>query len=477
MLGIKSRARKAVAVFAASALSLLGIGGTALVAQAAGGNIDPTATGSITVHKYQNPATGEGTIDGTGVTGTPVQGVEFTVTPVTGINLTTNEGWDALATLTPATASVDTANADTITTDADGEATATNLNVGVYLVSETDTTNARVNGKPVTVATTAADFLVSIPMSQDGQWVYDVNVFPKNTVITDENKPVKTVDQATKAYFPGDTITWQITQTLPRLGADETFSAYKIVDALPAGVVAPIDVAVSKNGAADTTATVTVTDPNTVTVEYAGDALAALKAGDQIVVTIKAVVGDNASDLSNQANVTVNDATVPTTSDPGDPTNPDTPTTFANLTINKVNEKNQALAGATFVITPVADINGTSIEGVTDVNTREVVTSGDAGSAVQNLATGFYKVTETQAPAGYETPAGTAAVKYVQVSETGGALQVVNVSADDAGTGLLPNLPLTGAQGMLLLTLIGLAIIAIATGTAMVSARKNRAEN
>lgn len=478
MTDITHRFRKAIAAFAVGAFSLVGVAGTALVANAAEGNIDTSQTGSITIHKYQNPTTGTGSLsDGTGVTGTPLAGVEFTVTPVTGIDLSTQAGWEALKTATVDTVALDTAAAKTITTETNGAATLPNLAVGVYKVAETNTTNATANGNPVKVATKADAFLVSVPTNNNGTWIYDVNVYPKNTVITDENKPVKKVDETDKAYFPGDTITWTITQTLPNPGQDTQFSAYKIVDVLPDGVntVINADVTVTKNGQADSKAMVSVNDPNTVTVEYKGDALTTLKAGDQIVVTIKAVVAEDASNLSNQAEVTVNDATVPTTSDSTDPDNPATTTTFANLTINKVNAQNQPLAGATFVITPVNDLNGTAIDGVTDVKTKEVTTAGDAGNVVQNLATGFYKVTETQAPAGYETPTGDKAVKYIQVvAETGGSLTVENVSADDAGTGLLPNLPLTGAQGAILLTIIGIAIIAIAVGTGLVAVRKNR---
>lgn len=474
MVGNQSRVRKTVAALAAGALSLLGIGGTALVAQAAEGNIDTSRLGSITVHKYQNPTEGEGSIGSAeGVTGTPLEGVTFTVTPVTGINLTTNAGWDALEGLTAASAPVDESAAVEITTAADGSASATGLEVGVYKVSETGTEGALANGEPVVVANKAADFLVSIPMSQDGEWIYDVNVFPKNTVLTNENKPVKTLTDDSLTYFPGDAIVWEITQTLPEPGDNEAFSKYTIVDDLPDGVeeVSAADVTVTRNGA-EVTGVTTVTD-NVVTVDFTGDNLAALQANDTIVVTINAVVADGAETLSNQADVTVNDATVPTTSDENDSEDTPTVTQFVDLTINKVDSQDEPLEGATFTITPV-DESGNPVEGAT---VKTVTTAGDAGQVVQRLAVGSYLVTETVAPVGFEISEDYAEGQVVEVTEGGRIVTIENLSADEAGTGLLPNLPMTGTQGMVLLTLLGLAIIAIATGTAFVSARKNRAEN
>lgn len=482
MTSITHRFRKAVAAFAVGTLSLAGVAGATLVANAAEGNIDTTKQGSITVHKYLNPTTGTGSLAAAeGVAGTALANVKFTVTPVTGVDLTQQSGWDALANLNAATAPVDTAAAKEIITKADGSATASGLTVGVYKVEETDTSGATdKDGKAVTVTTKAPTFLVSVPTNDNGTWVYDVNVYPKNTALTDENKPVKTVDGTTKAYFPGDTITWKITQKLPDPGKDDvgnakSFSAYKIVDQLPAGVntVKTENVTVEKTGDVAAASVSVAADTNTVTVEYTGEALKALKAEDTVTVTISAVVNETAETLSNQAQVTVDNETVPTTADPTDPDNPATDQTFANLTINKVNSKAQALSDATFTITPVADAAGKAIPDVTDKNVKTVIT-GDAGNATQKVATGFYKVTETVAPLGYEIAADYADGEIIEVTADGKTITVENLSSDESGTGLLPNLPLTGAQGAVLLTIIGAAIIVFAVGTGIVAARKNR---
>lgn len=54
----------------------------------------------------------------------------------------------------------------------DGEAYFGKLPLGIYLVSETKA--------PAQILTYTANFIVSIPMVQDGQWIYDVKAEPKN---------------------------------------------------------------------------------------------------------------------------------------------------------------------------------------------------------------------------------------------------------------------------------------------------------
>ena len=54
----------------------------------------------------------------------------------------------------------------------DGEAYFGNLPLGIYLVSETKA--------PAQILSYTANFIVSIPMVQDGQWIYDVTAEPKN---------------------------------------------------------------------------------------------------------------------------------------------------------------------------------------------------------------------------------------------------------------------------------------------------------
>lgn len=94
---LKKRMRAVVAVFAASMIGAMGLGFGAS-ANAATGNPDLTKKGSITVHKYENPAWGK-TADGREITDKPanagkaLDGVEFKIQPVNGLDLNKAEDW------------------------------------------------------------------------------------------------------------------------------------------------------------------------------------------------------------------------------------------------------------------------------------------------------------------------------------------------------------------------------------------------
>ena len=134
-------------------------------------------TGSITIHKLEQAdigqtewpdgKPGDGTvIEDTASLGTPLANVEFSIWNVTGTYTGSEEATTIVTTdLGEAT--------DVQTTGADGVATFAGLDVGVYLVAET-------NKDPHTTRVTP-NFFVSIPMTNpegDG-WLYDVHVYPK----------------------------------------------------------------------------------------------------------------------------------------------------------------------------------------------------------------------------------------------------------------------------------------------------------
>lgn len=138
-------------------------------------------TGSITIHKFEQKDSGQdkwpegdpgdGTvIEDTASLGTPLANVEFSIWNVTG----TYTGSEDATTIV--TTDLDEAT-DVQTTGADGVATFAGLDVGVYLVAET-------NKDPHTTRVTP-NFFVSIPMTNpDGDdWLYDVHVYPKNALV------------------------------------------------------------------------------------------------------------------------------------------------------------------------------------------------------------------------------------------------------------------------------------------------------
>lgn len=138
-------------------------------------------TGSITIHKFEQKDSGQdkwpegdpgdGTvIEDTASLGTPLANVEFSIWNVTE-KYTGSE--DATTIVT-----TDLGEAMAVeSTDKDGVAKFADLEVGVYLVAET-------NYDPHTTRVTP-NFFVSIPMTNpDGDdWIYDVHVYPKNALV------------------------------------------------------------------------------------------------------------------------------------------------------------------------------------------------------------------------------------------------------------------------------------------------------
>ena len=161
--------------------------------------IDKERTGSITIHKYEYNGTGgsEGTgnADDTVPEGaTALAGVEYTVWKIS--DLTNYYEYNSTEKLPEATdftvekdgsswklkknGTPDGTLIGSQITDATGVVTFGRLDVGIYYVNETKAPDKVYS--PV-AASQGAGFLVSIPMTNPknhDEWLYDVNVFPKN---------------------------------------------------------------------------------------------------------------------------------------------------------------------------------------------------------------------------------------------------------------------------------------------------------
>lgn len=163
-------------------------------------------TGSITIHKYEY--NGEVKPDSTGEEtdakqlpdgATALEGATFSIYQVMDRAALRNyyDGTDGQTKVTVDTYLNDTKDAiksgesysdpvDTKTTDADGIAKFSNLELGLYVVVETDT--------PDKVTSPVKPFLVSVPMtkaSNPSEWLYDIHVYPKNGTTYGEVKIVK----------------------------------------------------------------------------------------------------------------------------------------------------------------------------------------------------------------------------------------------------------------------------------------------
>ena len=201
--------------------------------------LDPSKTGSITIHKLvkeddNGTTAGNGLLDPT-ATGDPLDHVKFTVERLTNVDLTTQAGWEKLAKYTkdaetahPGDAAAAQAAAIVAaktegtdrpvekTTDADGLATFSSLPLGAYVVTETETPAGYIGSKP---------FIITVPMTHPtdlNKWVYDVHVYPKNSGVGLE----KTVNDADTPAI-GSVISYDIASDVPDVQA---LDYYDIVD-------------------------------------------------------------------------------------------------------------------------------------------------------------------------------------------------------------------------------------------------------
>lgn len=310
------------------------LGGTvAAWADANPATIDPDAKGTINITKYSNP--GGALADGTGEEWSnppegakPIEGVTYSLWKIDGIDLTQNAGWLALqgGTLgTDALTGVPTFTLEggtdpqtktlvssALRTDEAGFVSATNLDVGAYIIQE-------LSG-PDSVIVNPAPYLITVPMTDPADrdaWVYDIYVYPKNAEVFAQ----KAVNDA-ESLTVGDEITYEITSQLPNFAEDgaTAFTKVEVVDIFPDTVdVTDATVAVKVAGTAlDPSAspapyTATWSD-NTLTVALTADYLSSQGIGlngKEISVLVTAKVGADVktgttlTTISNTANITV----------------------------------------------------------------------------------------------------------------------------------------------------------------------------
>lgn len=158
--------------------------------------IDENRTGSLTIHKYEyngtdaaNKDTGSEADTANKATGSEadtvpkgakeLSGITFEITKAYGLDSFYKTDSIKLPTVDEAKAEIEKNNTSARegTTGTNGEIKFKDLELGIYLVHESDSSaQPQITGK-------VADFLVSIPMTnKDGDdWLYDVHVFPKNS--------------------------------------------------------------------------------------------------------------------------------------------------------------------------------------------------------------------------------------------------------------------------------------------------------
>ncbi|OAN39204.1 SpaH/EbpB family LPXTG-anchored major pilin [Microbacterium sp. H83] len=481
---------------AAAGLLVAGIAALTLAAPASAATpnlVDPDAVGSLTIHKFEAPETPTALPnDGTeqNVALTPLPGVGFTVYKVDTIDLTSNQGWveandladsapDSIADITAAGYTASAVGGQTLT-DANGEIELANLDLGLYFVVET---------APLPGSTGVAPFLVTVPLTDpanDDNWLYDVNVYPKNAL----TGATKTVEDSEDVKI-GDEIDFTITSDIPNVAV---IDGYKVVDTLDAKldyVSAAVSLVDGTPLAATDYTVVQDAATNAVTVEFTAAGLAVLAAhnGTEVQVVLTAQV-NAVGEIANTAVLYPNLGSYTVTpGQPGGPTvTPEVVTKWGDITIQKTDKAGTPLTGAVFSVYPTQQdaIDGTnaiSLAGTTDFAVAADGTVTISGlrysdwadnAAVAPGEDGYqsYWLAETVAPDGFELLAAPIEFTVTAASTAVGVdLQVVNVPSNAGFT-----LPLTGGTGTTLFLAGGVLLLAGALLLAVRSRRKAAAE-
>lgn len=530
---------------AAAALAALAASGTAVavsttaIADEAAATATPTAaptfptgtTGSLTIHKHKTPASGAtastGGLKAKDAPNDPIEGVQFTIKKIEGIDLSTNEGWKAAESLSK-NVDLSAVNGDTTqlkdgdktynlaakapqSTSEQGEATFSGLDLGLYLVLETNVDGATLDGQPLKVKP-AAPFIVSIPLTNPenhDQWMTDIHVYPKNTPKNDIIE--KAVADSGKQL--GDTITFTVTTGI---NANDAKSKSGITQYI---IKDPIDNNLTVADAKRVKVKITGGDADselTKDIDYSAEIVAgengvnkmlvitfqqpgltkitdAKKAKDtaKVVTTFDATVTTLPGDgtVKNTAYIFGNDADASQLSG-GDPSN-EVVSKWGKIEFVKKNSAGATLSGAEFIVTNCNDKTPIAINGVTTFTSGEdgkIAISGIHvsafvdGVAVKDDSKVKYCLDEVKAPTDYELLPGHAAEFTVSQLVAGEqAASTFDLAQAQAGGDIVNypknggfNLPLTGAQGLAAAGIAGALLVA--GGTILVVRRRRQDE-
>lgn len=501
--------KKLLAVLTGMVMAFMGLAGVGAASAAI------AEWNSLTVHKYLG-ATSSLPHNGTKLTEEqlkgltsqkPLQGVKFKLYQVEGVDVNTNEGVAVASKIGNMTLPGDVvdkgievdgkkytlkaANPAEMTTDAQGQAVFTVPNVGlangVYVVVEDlagsgdlKTADGDVDKAKVTPA---APFAVSMPMtSPDGKTLNkDVHVYPKNQV----NDLTKTVKDAGKNV--GDDIVYTISTT--STGADtngdgkmdkaDLGGVYKIVDTLDPNLtyksvtvkVAGKDVTEGENGYQVTKEATGDPAQDKVTVSFKGTTLDTIAAGAKVELELTANVKQDSAVgvIPNQAKLYPNSWSKGIDSGKVE-------TKFGDIVIKKINKDGGVLAGAKFSVhldnsadkdcssygDAIKTSEATGTDGLVSIKGLHLTNFVD-NKEVPEADQHPYCLVETQAPAGYQllpkpvkfslTKAGAVADLTTAAEGDGSLVKITNFKN--------PGLPLTGAQGILLVSVLGLILVSV----------------
>lgn len=504
----KRALRRIVAGAGALVLAAAGLvaSGSAAYAAPGPGQEGAPDEGSLTIHKFVGDEGDAG--DGTEQTvdAEPLDDVEFTIWRLgveengscVALDMTDTEHWNfvpdagAPRTLDGVEAAGFCLSGDPVTgtTDGNGELTFDGLALGLYYVQET--------AAPAEVVSRTAPFYVSIPLPHDTEsWVYDVHAYPKNQVADAPEKTINPDDeQPDNGLVLGSIVEWTISQTVPQLNDGDSYESASIWDYLPSSLEYDQTLSVTLNGTELAEGTDYEVDATGVTWTLLPNGLAQLTAGDVIDVTFTTKVvevpenGEIANPGSDDPENPGYGSEFNGGKTPGDPT----PYTYwGQLSILKTDDSTPAqnLSGAEFkVFETAADgtcaaeapASGEIATGLSNAN-GIVEWAGQnpnthLGLWIANSADGplpspskDYCLYETVVPAGHTALPIDNPITIEPGTVDLGDTVIVNPISEG------PDLPLTGAQGALFMTIGGLLLIALGAGAVVLSRRRQHAES
>lgn len=494
----------------ALAVGLLGLAGagTASADTTVLGTSQPDKA-SLTVHKYLGATTNlnhDGTaIESDKLPKTPLAGVKFKLYKVENVDISTNDGLKLAQKIgeTPLTADVvkngisvggttytlKAATPAEMTTGDDGSAKFADVERGLYVVVEdlagsTKIMNGQVEVKKEKI-TPIAPFAVTLPMTnpEGTAWNSNVHVYPKNQ----ENELNKTV--VDKGVTTGNTFTYTLstkstgadTNGDSKMDAADLGNVYEIVDELNSNL-SYVSAEVKIGGAvatADTDYTLTKTSEgnpakDTVTIVFKGEGLNKIAAGTtiEVVLTVNLNSVPENGITPNQAKLYPNKWS----KDNGKPVvSPKVETKHGDIVIKKVNKDGDVLQGAVFSVyldnsankdcstygNLIKTSEATNAEGLVKISDLQLTNFID-GKEVSEDNQVPYCLVETTAPAGYQLLPKAIPFKLTKegtVKDMAGAITANAGNATTITNYKNPGLPLTGAQGILLVSVLGLILV------------------
>jgi len=434
-------------------------------------NIDFNKKGSITLHKKKGAesstaATGQ---EMEGVPGEPLAGVTYKITKLD-YDLQ-NGDWSTFPKNAADAKGHETGTTFEQTTGADGKVSFENLELGIYLVEETNAPAGIVAGAP---------FIVSVPMVNEASdaWNYDVVAYPKNT----ETKTEKTVKDADKHIQ--DAYTYTINADAPTWGEGKSLTAFRFEDQLDQRLDFQQVTEVKAGDEVLVEGDYTVNNPaengNKLVVTLTEQGLAKVKSGAKMSLTFEVKrkeVGDT-TELKNQADVIFNN---PNTGNEVTNKTNEVVTYHGKLKVVKKDgkEAGKVLEGAEFELYQCTSATELGENPLTVNGADKWTTGADGTFTIDGLhltdfednkevapVTKKFCLKETKAPAGYALPENAVTeIEFTRdnVKATGeleGDDEVTLVSEIENIKQDTPNLPMTGGAGVGILAAIGAAIVA-----------------